>query len=144
MHCFGCGVDLLDTSTQDRRALDSLVAADVVEMWKLLLFVSSVELNVELFRGEDSEKPLKMCKKCFTAYRTYGRHYQVIHSNMKKTLGRLKLVSTPESTHTMIMYHLSPKKPGLSVMSRSSLMPCTDSTTQSSPDVAVCHPLTIT
>ena len=42
MHCFGCGVDLLDTSTQDRRALDSLVVADVVETWKLLLFVSSM------------------------------------------------------------------------------------------------------
>ena len=76
MHCFGCGVDLLET--KDRRALDSPAAVDVVKTWKLLLFV---ELNVDvgtLLRGEDSQRPPKMCKKCFTAYRTYGRHYQVI------------------------------------------------------------------
>ena len=140
MYCFGCGVDLLES--KNRRVLDSPEAAGVVQTWKQLLFVRNVQLNVDvdtLLRGDDSQRPPKMCKKCFTAYKTYGRHYQVIDSNMKKALDRLKLVSTQSTSNDLVPS--SPKRPRLSVMSRSSLMSSTDITTQSSPDVSVCHAL---
>ena len=101
MHCFDCGVDLLET--KDKRALDSPAAVDVVKTWKLLLFVelmlmSALSLEVKTAKG------LQRCvKKCFTAYRTYGRHYQVIDRRKDRIHEGL---SPPQSLPAvMIWYH---------------------------------------
>ena len=58
MYCFGCGIDV--PKTNDRRALDSPEAEDVVIVWRAFLGKS---------KEEDKESPYTLVPKCLKNFK---------------------------------------------------------------------------
>lgn len=139
MYCLGCGVDL--PNAKDRRALFSSDAEDVVNVWKVFIDNEEVEEVVDrILSAGDSQRLPKMCKKCFSAFKTCHKYHQAIQSNLKKAMEALELVlQSPGSEQP------PPKRPRLSKLewqetecqTTSDSQPSGSSVNVQSPDIAV-------
>ena len=101
MHCLGCG-DSLDDTTR-KRNLDNPSNADVqavVSMWKSLMSCQNLDEGIDLeaiLTGFDRNRPPKMCRPCFLAYK---KHYGVeltLQEKLKQAVDSLNLSTTPPS-----------------------------------------------
>ena len=112
LRCLGCGQV---TKATDRRSLTSSEGRVVAEVWRELVNLEGLQLDVQLL---DSRHP--MCRKCFNSYKTVHKYQQAIRCNLRNAAVVLessqRIVSAP-----------SPKRPRLSQFR----------SRPSSPDVAV-------
>jgi len=92
MFCLGCGESL--PNARDRRSLANPGAKDVVDLWKALMENKIHDPSVigPILEGQDAERTPKMCKKCFTAYRTCARQHAALDTNLRKAADTLGLV----------------------------------------------------
>ena len=79
MYCFGCSIDV--PKTNDRRALDSPEAEDVVIVWRAFLGDEEQQISVDIdvdviLKGGDSKRQPKMCRKCIYDYKSLIRPYR--------------------------------------------------------------------
>ena len=135
INCLGCGVDL--PNAKDRRALSSSDAEDVVNVWKIFIDNEEVEEEVvdRILSGGDCQRLPKMCKKCFTAYRTCHKYHQSIQSNLRKAMKSLELVPLSSGSEPP-----PPKRPRLSKPESKITSVCQPSgsgVNVQSPDIAV-------
>ena len=78
----------------DRRSLANPSPQDVVDLWKSLIENKIDDPSVigPILEGQDAERPPKMCKKCFTVYRTCARQHVALDTNLRKAADNLGLV----------------------------------------------------
>ena len=92
-YCFGCGNEV---KPENRRKLDNEEAKNVVLVWKAFLedeghlIGEDVSLDA-ILNGEDSQRPLKMCRKCFNGYKKYFEFHQTIKQKLTKAIEVLEL-----------------------------------------------------
>ena len=139
MLCLGCGENL--PNAKDRRCLANPCAKDVVDLWKALMEneVDDPSVIGPILEGQDAERAPKMCKKCFTAYRTCAKQHVALGTNLRKAADILGLVCQhSEATASVSTSELpASKRPRLNLSSHSASHGSTAGTTTSSPDVAV-------
>ena len=87
MYCFGC--DIYVPKTNDRRALDSPEAEDVVIVWRAFLGDEEQQISVDIdvdviLKGGDSKRQPKMCRKCFYNYKKYFESHQTLQKKLRK------------------------------------------------------------
>ena len=89
----------------------------------------------QILEGQDAERPPKMCKKCFTAYRTCARQHVALDMNLRKAALTLGLACHSSSSDPPP----APKRPRLTLSSQSegASYGTISGITTSSPDVAV-------
>ena len=134
MFCLGCGENL--PNARERRSLANPSAKDVVDLWKSLMENKIDDPSVigPILEGQDAERPPKMCKKCFTAYRTCARQHVALDTNLRKAADTLGLVCRSSEASESPP---PPKRPRLSLSSQSASRGSTSGVTTSSPDIAV-------
>ena len=134
MFCLGCGENL--SNARDRRSLANPGAKDVVDLWKSLMENKVDDLSVisPILQGQDNERPPKMCKKCFTAYRTCARQHVALDNNLRKAADTLGLVCCSSEAGESPP---APKRPRISLSSESDSRGSTSGITTSSPDIAI-------
>ena len=91
-----CGIDV--PKTNDRRALDSPEAEDVVIVWRAFLGDEDQQISVDvdvdvILKGGDSKRQPKMCRKCFYDYKKYIESHQTIQKKLRKAGEVLELFS---------------------------------------------------
>ena len=92
-YCFGCGNEV---KPENRRKLDNEEAKNVVLAWKAFLedeghlIGEDVSLDA-ILNGEDSQRPPKMCRKCFNSYKKYFEFHQTIKQKLTKAIEVLEL-----------------------------------------------------
>ena len=89
--CLGCGLDIVDINSKDRRVL--IKATDLVPLWEEILQIKLYELDPDaavsrstLLSSLGSAKDLNhgmMCKKCFNSYTRYHQDHFSLLENMK-------------------------------------------------------------
>lgn len=133
MFCLGCGESILDP--RYRRSLSSPDAKDVAGLWKDLMDSEMEDPIVigQILEGQDADRPPKMCRKCFSAYRTCAKQHLTIDANLRRATVALGL-----DTSSCISSHEPPRKrPRLSFSLPSESGNSSGITTTKSPDVAV-------
>ena len=142
MHCLGCGTDL--PNPKDRRALTSPEASDVVQLWRVFVENEDLREDVDIEKilsGGDSQRPPKMCKKCFAAYQTCSKYHQNIQSSLRRSMETLDIISTsqPQSVSSSQLQQPPTKRPRLMIQSKQGSQQSGSQSTGStcSPDVSV-------
>ena len=137
MFCLGCGENL--PNARDRRCLANPCAKDVVDLWKALMEneIRDPSIIGPILEGQDAERAPKMCKKCFTAYRTCAKQHAALEINLRKAADILRLVCHYSEASESTSEPPASKRPRFSLSSHSASRGSTAGTTTSSPDVAV-------
>ena len=86
MICVGCGENL--SNPKERRSLSNPDASDVASLWRSLVENDEQlkeRVDVDKILGEEDCQMLpKMCRKCFTAYRSCSKSYAILATKLKK------------------------------------------------------------
>ena len=103
MLCLGSGTDLTSKVTDGRTLnnADNSNAADV-QVWKSFVLDDPVGVDVDdvgaIFNGGDKRRVLKMCRRCFLAYKKYSNSHDVLQDNLQKVVAALDLFPVSTST----------------------------------------------
>ena len=136
IYCVGCGISITPTN---RRALASLGAENIVQVWMAILRNEEQAVQ-DVLSVEDR----KICRKCFSAYDRYSKLHDTIQDNMRKAAEVFGVAHTSRSP----IVHPVPKRCRLSsrpdnqqMLQRSGNGGTSQSSSNApthSPDVAVC------